>query len=134
MKYKLSWLIEKKVIFAVLETDLETEEFRQFMIQFSEMVGDLEKIYVIMDVTKISSRMHDIRALGKVYTEHRPSASGFTILIGGNAVTRFLTQMVLHLVRLEARFVKDFDEAMAVLYRMDVNLPPITMDIKTLSQ
>ena len=133
MKYKLSWLIEEKVVFIKLDDELDADEFRQFMISLNQFVGDRAKVYVVLDVKTVTSRMHNVREISNVYSENRPTTTGFVILIGGTVITRFFVQMVISISRQEARFVKDLDEALVVLYRMDITLPPITVDMKTLS-
>lgn len=124
MKYTMSWLIDKRVIFIVLQDELEVEEFRKFMIDLTAMVNEgTAPVHAVVDVRQITSAMHNMNGIGKVFADNRPQSNGFTILIGGNPVTRFFVQIFLSIAKLEVRFVKDMDEGMKVLYRVDINLP-----------
>lgn len=129
-KYKLSWLIEKRVIFMDLHGDLEIDEFRQLMIVYSEMVAaGVEPVHAIINVQHITSQMHKLNSVRQVIEEHRPPKPGFTVLIGGNAVTRFFVYVLVSMLfRLEVRYVKNMDEALKVLYRVDDTLADLPVN------
>jgi hypothetical protein len=131
MPYKMTWLIDRRVLHIVIEGELSGDTIRELVAQSRKMTDEgIKPVHAIADTTHAHSIPKHIPMILKEYGGVSPQDTGFTVIIATSPVTRFLAQALLRLLRLEIRFGADIDDALNILHRVDSTLPiaPVLAD------
>ncbi|HRF96342.1 MAG TPA: hypothetical protein PLZ51_14150 [Aggregatilineales bacterium] len=124
MPYKMTWLIDKRVLHIVIEGELSGDTIREMVAESRKMTDDgIKPVHAIADATHTHSIPKHIPTILKEYGGVTPQDTGFTVIIATSPVTRFLAQALLRLLRLEIRFGSDIQDALNILHRVDTTLP-----------
>ncbi|MDX2078487.1 MAG: hypothetical protein SFZ02_18795 [bacterium] len=134
MPYTMTWLIDKRVLHIVIEGELNAETIRQMVAESRKMTDEgISPVHAIADATHADSIPKHIPTILKEYGGVSPQDSGFTVIIANSPVTRFLSQALLRLLRLEIRFGADIDDALNILHRVDTTIPTAPLPADSLA-
>jgi hypothetical protein len=128
MNYIVKWIIENEVAMLTQYVDIDIQAAGVMITEVSKLLdtSPKTKIPIIVDVTRISARMHNVFDGIRTFRQTRSDKWGFTIIIGDKGITKLIAQTVLQIARVEVRFAKDMEEALGILYRVEPNLPRVT--------
>ena len=134
MDYSVSWLIENEVVLMVLNSDIELTTGVQMLQDVATLMesSSHEKVHVIADASKTTSRMHNINETMQTFRGNRSPKWGFTVIIGGGGFTQLIAQIIFQISRIEVRFAKNQSTALEILYRIAPDLigKPLTQSIE----
>lgn len=124
--FDMKWYIENKIAL-FLQYQEATLDNVDAMIQAVNQLLDSSpqnKVAVIVNISGMKGNQSSISAIARRFQQTRSDKWGFTVVIGAeNRVVKFLGQIFFQLGRVEVRFADDLDGAMAILHRIDPDLP-----------
>jgi hypothetical protein len=122
MPIEVSWLIPQRVVYERFSGEITLDDIRQN----SELVGPLMAegiplIHTIIDVTEVTSHpgLNEIRNSTPMETYDN---EGWRILVGGNAIARFIGSVILQLMQRRFRAYPTMEEAIQFLAEIDDSL------------
>ena len=124
MSYTLSWLVDKRVLYLVIEGEVTANLIREIIADSVAMAKEgIFPVHTITNATQAKSIPKNTPAILNEFKNTKLETTGFSVVITTNPLIRFLSQFLLKLFRLELRFASDLDDAMLILGRMDNTLP-----------
>ncbi|HRF96343.1 MAG TPA: hypothetical protein PLZ51_14155 [Aggregatilineales bacterium] len=124
MPYTLSWLVDKRVLYLVVEGEVTANLIRDIIAESLVMAKEgIYPVHTITNATQAKSIPKNTPAILNEFKNTKLETTGFSVVITTNPLIRFLSQFLLKLFRLELRFASDLDDAMVILGRMDNTIP-----------
>lgn len=122
MPHEIQWYIPDRVMVIHLRGSMTIEELSAMA---DESVTYIKRgpppVHAIVDQRDLISYPYRLNNLLTINRGKQPE-SGFTVVVSENPVTRFLTNALFQLIRMEMRSCTSMDEAMDILLRIDPTL------------
>lgn len=133
MPYKVSWLVEKRVLYTRLYGYITAEELRSQKAVIETFIAESEHLlHMINDATETTGTDMGLRDL-----QNMPYASatnlGWAIYINPNKLHRFFASVVTQLSGKRGREYATLDEGLRFLQDIDDTLPQLTLPQKSAS-
>ena len=130
--YRISWILEGRIIGVVLEGDLASAP-DEFMQAFDDEInayidqGTAPLVHSIGDMHGVTS-MPDIRVMSRIFTFAKNPHFGWQTMIGleMHPAVKFVSYLMAQIFRTRTRMVKSIDEAQAFLQQVDKTLPDLS--------
>ena len=131
MPYKMSWLVEKRVIYTRMYGHVTSEELTSYYRLMLTYAQDSELLlHTITDSTDITTMNMGLRDL-----QNTPFAGirnlGWAIFISPSKINRFFASVVTQLSKKRGRQFTTFDEGLKFLQDIDDSLPPMLLPDKS---
>jgi len=131
MPYKMSWLVEKRVIYTRLYGHVTSEELAAY---YQEMLGYSQESELLLhtltdstDITNIDMGLRDL--------QNTPFADirnlGWAIFISSSKINRFFASVITQLSKKRGRQFATLEEALEFLQDIDETLPPLSIPAKS---
>jgi len=124
--FEVKWYIENKVALFLQYQEATLDNVDNMIQATNQLIqsSPQNKVAVIVNISGMKGNQSSISAIARHFQQTRSAKWGFTVIIGAeNMVVKFLGQIFFQLGRIEVRFADDIDDAMAILYRIDPDLP-----------
>lgn len=124
MPYQISWMVQQRLMHIELFGNMTLDELRavaQESIAYTQ--AGIAPVHAVIDQSRVERVPISLSTLVNSMTIGVQPNSGVSVLVGGSRFTRYITQMLYQLVRLDMRQAEDIDQAIAVLQRLDETLP-----------
>ena len=130
MPYQMSWLVEKRVIYARLYNHVTSQELAAY---YQEMVAYSRKsellLHTITDSTDIKGMDMSLRDL-----QNTPFADirnlGWAVFISPSKINRFFASVITQLSKKRGRQFITLQEGLKFLQDIDDTLPPLSLPTK----
>ncbi len=130
MPYEMSWLVEKRVIYARMYGHMTSEEltaYYQSMLthaRVSELL--LHTLTDTTDITRIDMGLRDLQNMSFAGIRNL----GWAVFISPSKINRFFASVITQLSKKRGRQFATLEEGLKFLQDIDDTLPPITLPIK----
>lgn len=127
MSYEIKWYVPQRVIFVDNHDSLTADQLKNFVADITSgfLDGNEGPIHVISDLTKMSTfptQLGQVNTMAKDFMGHPNMGALVLINTSNNPLVRFIGSVVSQITGVEFYIVKDFDDAVERLKRLDPNL------------
>ena len=130
MPYKMSWLVEKRILYTQMSGLVTSEEIRSQNREMEEYAQHSELLlHTITDDTYSTGFDMKLRDLQKTQFVDIHNL-GWAICVSPSKMNRFFASVITQLSQKRGRQFSTLEEAVSFLQEMDDTLPPIPMPIK----
>jgi len=134
MPYQMSWLVEKRVIYARMYDRMTSQQLASY---YQEMMAYAQKsellLHTITDSTDLKSTEMGLRDL-----QNTPFAGilnlGWAVFISPSMMNRFFASVITQLSKKRGRQFATLEEGLRFLQEIDDTLPPLSMPEKSTSR
>lgn len=136
MPTKVYWYLPKHIIVNEHIGDISVQTLVKAVEVTLEMAKGLDdKFYLLADASKLSGAPKNIGEMSKLAQGlmENPNLEEIFV-ISANPLHKFLGNMVVQLLRKNAKVVSNVDEALAIIQRLDTSLPSLADIQPDLSQ
>lgn len=122
MGIQYGWLVDDVVILTRMTGEVSTESFRQWADALNPFYDQIDypRMHIIIDATDLEKTPTIKEMLDIPLHEKR----GWVVIFGmSNRLLKFLASAVVQVTRTEVRFEADLTESLAMLRRVDANIP-----------
>lgn len=133
MPYAVSWLVDKRVIYAQLYGYVTTEELSAYYQSLIDLAQDSELLlHTLTDSTGMTGMKMSFRELQNMGFDGIHNL-GWAVLISPNKINRFFASVITQLSHKRGRQFATIEEGLRFLQEIDDSLPPIPMPEKVIS-
>jgi hypothetical protein len=131
MPYKVSWLVDKRVIYTRLYGLVTSEELSAQKEQMDPLIQSSDQLlYIITDGSDTTGTSMGLRDLQK--TQFADAANlGWAVYISPKKMDRFFASVITQLLKKRSREFATLEEGIRFLQSVDETLPPIPLPDKT---
>jgi len=132
MPFKVSWLVEKRVIFSQTSGYLTTDDLithNSVMEEYARVGENL--VHIISDSTDVTGMNVGLRDLQKIRFPALPNL-GWAISISPKPMERFFASVMMQLTNKRGRQFATLEEALRFLQEIDETLPPLSIPEESL--
>ena len=123
---KVSWLVDKRVIFMQPDGFLTGDDLVALMSVMEEYArGSEGLVHIVSDSSNISGMNMGLRDLQKLHFPNIPNL-GWAISISQKPMERFFASVLMQLTNKRGRQFATLDEALHFLQDIDDSLPPLS--------
>jgi hypothetical protein len=127
MSYELKWYVPQRVVFVDNHDSLTVEQLGNFVADITRDFLDhgTPPIHVISDLTKMSTfptQLGQVNTMAKDFMGHPNMGALILINTSNNPLVRFIGSVVSQITGVEFYIVKNFEDAVERLKRLDPNL------------
>lgn len=125
MSAQNEWIVPGRVLASHFGGDLNLEEVKVSNNEAQEWIAreGVAPVHTIVDLSGVQrypTSLKDVRSIVRV---DKPEMAGWTIIVSGNTIIRFISSTVTQLLRQKVRVFDRLDEAYAFLWDTDPSLP-----------
>jgi hypothetical protein len=118
------WIIPGRVLAAHYSGDLKLEEVSTSNDEAQHWIANegVAPVHTVVDlsgITRYPTNLKDVRDIVRV--DH-PEMAGWSIIVSGNTIVRFISSTVTQLMRQKVRVFDSLDEGYAFLWETDASL------------
>lgn len=120
------WLVHGRVLVAEFTGDVSGSHVRTVNLDMQAMIGEagIAPVHVIVDMTRVERLPTNLRdVMGSMRVDY-PEKSGWTVVVSGSSVARFVAAITAQFLRQRVRSVPTLDDAYRFLWTADATLPP----------
>jgi len=133
MPYAVSWLVDKRVIYAQLYGYVTTEELSAYYQSLIDFAQDSELLlHTLTDSTGMTGMKMSFRELQNMGFDGIHNL-GWAVLISPNKINRFFASVITQLSHKRGRQFATIEEGLHFLQEIDDTLPPIPVPEKMIS-
>lgn len=133
MPYAVSWLVDKRVIYAQLYGYVTTDELSAYYQSLIDLAQDSELLlHTLTDSTGMTGMKMSFRELQNMGFDGIHNL-GWAVLISPNKINRFFASVITQLSHKRGRQFATIEEGLRFLQEIDDSLPPIPMPEKVIS-
>lgn len=130
MPYKMSWLVEKRVIYAQLYGYVTQEELASYYKSMVTLAQDSELLlHTLTDSTGLTGMKMSLRDLQNMGFSGIHNL-GWAILISPSKINRFFASVITQLSHKRGRQFATIEEGLRFLQEIDDSLPPLSLPSK----
>ena len=131
MPYQMSWLVEKRVIYAQLYGYVTQEDLAAYYQMMIDLAEESELLlHTFTDSSGMTGMKMSFRELQNM-TFNGIHNLGWAILISPSKLNRFFASVVTQLSHKRGRQFETLEEGLHFLQEMDDSLPPIPMPVQS---
>jgi hypothetical protein len=119
----VNWLIEDQVIISHIVGDISLDEIKRASEEISALIDTgTEKVHLFVDVKALGRFPFDLIGLRKTAVYLQNPKLGYIAVYGASRMAGNFAQMLISLSGVQARFVRDYAEALNYLAQHDPHL------------
>lgn len=121
-----TWLVTGRVLVAEFSGEVTGSEARAVNAGMQAMIGEegIAPVHVIVDMTRVERLPANLRDVMSGMRVDYPEKSGWTVVVSGSAIARFVAAITAQVLRQKVRSVSDVEDAYRFLWTADKTLPP----------
>lgn len=131
MPYKVSWLVEKRIIYTRMYGFVTSEELSAQKEEMEPLIQSSDQLlYIVTDGTDTTGTSMGLRDLQKTQFADATNL-GWAIYISPKKMDRFFASVITQLLKKRSREFATLEEGIRFLQSVDETLPPIPLPDKT---
>jgi hypothetical protein len=119
MSYRVSWLVEQRMVYAYFEDNLTVEALQSAIAEIQHCIEEgRAPVHVLSDVIGVKHMEANLLQLRTVTPVVSPHA-GWILVVVNNPLLRFFSSLMVQFAHSDYRFFATVDEALAFLKSID---------------
>lgn len=125
MPAQSEWIVPGRILVSHFFGDLKLEEVKASNNEAQEWIANegVAPVHTIVDMSGIQRYPTSLKDVRDIVRVDHPDMAGWTIIVSGNTIIRFISSTVSQLLRQKVRVFDGLDDAYTFLWSTDSSLP-----------
>ncbi len=124
MPQKTEWLIPQRLVITRAWGTISLEDLQTMNAESNGLIQTgIPLVHLLLEFSQVKRFPTGLREIKEVTRNSSPDAIGWTVLITGNSLVRFIASAIVHAVGARVRMFEDSAAALNFIYEQDNTLP-----------
>lgn len=124
MPQKTEWLIPQRLVITRAWGTISLEDLQSMNAESNGLIqSGIPLVHLVLEFSQVKRFPTGLREIKEVTRNSSPDSIGWTVLVTGNSVVRFIASAIVHAVGARVRMFEDSATALSFIYEQDNTLP-----------